>query len=153
MNCITGQMTASVNPDSINGKVHFYGEGWGMNSHYFSNLADTLNGTNVYTSWKPALESKVTEIAPFRLKLENDFNNTNYEKGQTVTIHDHVGVFVNRSCNITLENINMHYMHGLGIISQFSENLIYKKVNIVPPRGRTIAAFADGMHFSGCKDR
>jgi hypothetical protein len=41
-------------------------------------------------------------------------------------------------------------MHGLGVISQFSENLFYDKVNITPTRGRTIAAFADGMHFSGC---
>ncbi|GHV14317.1 hypothetical protein FACS1894169_02970 [Bacteroidia bacterium] len=52
---------------------------------------------------------------------------------------------------MTLENINLHYMHGLGIVSQFSENLNYNKVNIAPWRGRTIAAFADGMHFSGCK--
>jgi hypothetical protein len=42
-------------------------------------------------------------------------------------------------------------MHGLGIVSQFSENLTYRKVKVIPSRGRSIASFADGMHFSGCK--
>jgi hypothetical protein len=42
-------------------------------------------------------------------------------------------------------------MHGLGITSQFSENLTYKNINIEPSHGRTVAAFADGMQFSGCK--
>lgn len=152
-------LIASIHPDSkytvIDGKIHFYGEGWGMNNNFFSILTDTINGTNAYSSFNPIKNGKVTEIAPFKVRVENDFNQSNYMRGQTVTtrdhIRDHVGAFVNQSKNITLENINLHYMHGLGIVSQFSENLNYNKVNITPWRGRTIAAFADGMHFSGCK--
>ena len=47
----------------------------------------------------------------------------------------------------------MHYMHGLGIVAQFSENLEMNKVRIepAPGSGRMIASFADGMHFSCCK--
>ncbi|MDR0393974.1 MAG: right-handed parallel beta-helix repeat-containing protein [Tannerella sp.] len=150
---------ASVHPDSryaiIDGKVHFYGENWSMDEHFFSILTDTIQGTQVYTSWDPVRESKATERAPFKLKFENNFSRTNYKAGQTITIRKHirdqVGLFVDRSKNIRMENINLHYMHGLGIISQFSENLAYRHVNISPSRQRTIAAFADGMHFSGCK--
>jgi hypothetical protein len=153
------QMIATIHSDSkyaiMDGKIRFYGEGWGMNSHYFSILTDTIKGTNQYISWDPIKDAKATEIAPFKIEFENDFSNANYEVDQTITIRDHirdhVGIFVNQSKNVTLDNLNLHYMHGLGVISQFSENLNYQKVNIVPARGRTIAAFADGMHFSGCK--
>lgn len=155
----SGHMTVSVHPDSkytvIDGKVRFYGEGWGMNDNFFSILTDTIQGTNVYSSWDPVGNSKATEIAPFRLKLENNFSNENYQVGQTLTtrshIRDHVGVFVNCSKNVKLNNVSLHYMHGLGVVSQFSENLTYEKVYIKPSRRRTIAAFADGMHFSGCR--
>ena len=149
----------SIHPDSeyaiINGKLRFYGEGWGMNENFFSILVDTINGTNAYSSLDRIREGKVTEIAPYKLRVENDFRSENYFPGQTLStrnhVRDHVGMFVNRSKNITLDNLDIHYMHGLGIVSQFSENLTYNDINIKPWRGRTIAAFADGMQFSGCR--
>src|SRR3569833_301266 len=47
----------------------------------------------------------------------------------------------------------MQYMHGLGILSKFSENITMRSVGVLPRKGsgRRIASFADGMHFSGCK--
>jgi hypothetical protein len=44
-------------------------------------------------------------------------------------------------------------MHGLGIVSQFSENITMRKVKVAPKKdsGRIIASFADCFHFSGCK--
>jgi len=44
-------------------------------------------------------------------------------------------------------------MHGLGIFNQFSENLHYDSVFVMPrpETGRMIASFADCIHFSGCK--
>jgi hypothetical protein len=47
----------------------------------------------------------------------------------------------------------MRYMHGLGIISQYTENIRMDSVVVEPRKGsgRWIASFADGMHFSGCK--
>jgi hypothetical protein len=153
------RMIASIHPDShytiMDGRIRFYGEGWGMNDHFFCIQTDTVQGTNQYSSWDAVKDAKATELEPFKVMFENDFSPTNYVAGRTLTIRshirDHVGVFVNRSSNITLEDVNLHYMHGLGVVSQFSENLTYRHVHITPSRGRTIAAFADGMHFSGCK--
>lgn len=150
---------ATIHPDSrytiVDGKVCFYGEGWVMNENLFAIQTSLEEGTNMYTSWEPILNAKATEIAPNKLRLEYNYGETNYKEGHTITIRnhirDHVGVFINQSKNIQLENIALHYMHGLGVVSQFSENLTYNKVSITPSRGRTIAAFADGMHFSGCK--
>lgn len=149
---------AAIHPDSkyavVDEKLCWYGEGWGV-SRYFAILEDTISGTAVYSSWNPVLEGKATELALFKVRIDGRFDNANYKSGQILTLRDpyrdHVGAFVNMSKNIQLENVSMHYMHGLGIVSQFSENLTYRHVNIVPSRGRTVAAFADGMHFSGCK--
>jgi len=152
-------LVANIHPDSkyaiIDGKIVFYGEGWSMHDHFFSIQNDTLQGTNLYASLDPIRQAKATEIAPFKVRFENDFSNVNYEVGSILAtrshIRDHVGVFINLSKNVELYNLNFHYMHGLGIVTQFSENLNYKKVNLVPTKGRATAAFADGMHFSGCK--
>jgi polygalacturonase len=147
-----------IHPDSwfdiIDGKLKFYGEKWSMD-RYHGVLSDTIKGTSIYSSFKPILDSKAIKLSPFSVKLEGDFSNTNYKNGHILSIRDpyrdHVGAFIQLSKNIHIENVTMHYMHGLGIVSQFSENLEYRKVKVIPSRGRSIASFADGMHFSGCK--
>ncbi len=149
---------ATVHPDSkyaiMDGKVQWFGDNW-VSKHFFSILTDSVEGTELYSSWDPLLNSKVTELDLFKLRFEGDFTHTNYKVGKTLTIRDHirdhVGVFINLSKNVRLNNITMHYMHGLGIVSQFSENLHYNNVQIIPSRKRMIASSADGMHFSGCK--
>lgn len=151
-------IVATVHPDSkydiINNKLYFYGNNWTM-QNYFSVLTDTIERTAIYSSFNPLQESCVKEIEPNILKFEGNFSNTNYSAGKTLTIRDpnrdQVGAFINLSKNICLKNITIHYMHGLGIVSQFSENLSYSDIKIIPSRKRTIAGFADGMHFSGCK--
>ena len=49
----------------------------------------------------------------------------------------------------------MHYMHGLGIVSQYTENVTMDRVRCAPRpgSGRLLAASADMMHFSGCKGK
>ncbi|MDR0413972.1 MAG: right-handed parallel beta-helix repeat-containing protein [Prevotellaceae bacterium] len=152
------RVVAAIHPDSrydvIDGKLCFYGEGWTMHST-FSILTDTVEGTELYSSFDPLWRSRATEIALNLVKFEGDFRGVNYSVGKTLTIRDpardHVGAFINRSKNVWLENITLHFMHGLGVVSQFSENITSTKVTIAPSRGRTIAGFADGMHFSGCR--
>lgn len=140
--------------DIIDGKLNFYGEGWEMYSIH-SIIADVVNGRTYYSNYNPILNGKATELAPYKVRIDGDFRRTNYAPGRVLTvrdhIRDHVGAFVNRSKNVKLENVTMHYMHGLGIVSQFSENLTYKNVNVVPWRGRVMASGADGMHISGCR--
>ena len=49
----------------------------------------------------------------------------------------------------------MHYMHGLGIVSQYTRNITMDKVKCMPREGsgRLLAASADMMHFSGCSGK
>jgi len=65
---------------------------------------------------------------------------------------DCAGIFMQRSKNIKLENIRIYFMHGMGVVSQFCENISMNDVVIKPDErsGRTCAAWADILHFSGC---
>ncbi|MEX6687291.1 right-handed parallel beta-helix repeat-containing protein [Danxiaibacter flavus] len=151
---------AAIHPDSKfdirNDTLTWYGEEWRTN-HFHAILVDDEKGMETYSSWGPFLKSKATIIAPFTVKFSGDFSKNKFAKGQVLTVRDpvrdHVGAFINQSKNINLYNVNMHYMHGLGIVAQFSENLHYDSVTVAPTEksGRMIAAFADGAHFSGCK--
>ncbi|RLD83756.1 MAG: right-handed parallel beta-helix repeat-containing protein, partial [Bacteroidetes bacterium] len=151
---------ATINPSStytiIDNKLKFYGEGWTM-KHDHAILIDPELSAFYYSKFSPLRKSKATELAPFKIKFKGDFSRFKFKKGQVLTvrdpIRDQVGAFIAYSKNVVLQNVQMHYMHGMGIINQFNENVTLDKV-IVKPRketGRKIAAFADCFHFSGCK--
>jgi hypothetical protein len=66
---------------------------------------------------------------------------------------DHAGMFLFHSKNLKLENINVYHTSGLGILSQYSENLDFQKVNMIPNpnKNRYLSAHDDGLHFMGCR--
>lgn len=45
------------------------------------------------------------------------------------------------------------FMHGLGMVSQFCENVTYRNCDLTPKEGRTIASTADFFQFSGCRGK
>lgn len=158
---VTPQMVvAAIHPDSrysiIDQRLEWHGPRWGMKI-FHSVLADTAKGVYTYSSWAPFQKSRAVSIAPNTVQFTGDFSGFKGAPGNIFTvrdgIRDQVGAFINHCRNVQLEHINMRYMHGLGIVSQFSENLHYSHIQIMPAEnsGRAMAAFADGMHFSGCK--
>ena len=44
----------------------------------------------------------------------------------------------------------MMFMHGLGVVSQFCENVTFSNCDFSPKSGRTVASTADFFQFSGC---
>lgn len=66
---------------------------------------------------------------------------------------DCAGIFMQRSKNISLRNVCICFMHGMGVVSQFCENIKIDSLFVRPDesRGRTCAAWADILHFSGCR--
>lgn len=66
---------------------------------------------------------------------------------------DCVGGFNVRSKRLAWRQCNFHAFAGLGIVSQFSEDITFDHVNAAPPPGtiRTCPAWADMFHFSGCR--
>ena len=66
---------------------------------------------------------------------------------------DHAGVFIVDSKDVLVENLDMYHNAGLGILSQYSENLTFKNVRCVPNelKGRIFAGHDDGFHYSSCR--
>jgi hypothetical protein len=112
-----------------------------------------------HSTFIPFLESQATETGCREVTFTGDFSKGNFQAGNILTVRDtyrdNSGGFINLSKNIHIENVKMHYMHGMGIVSQFSENISIVKVEVAPrpESGRQIAAFADCFHFSGCKGK
>lgn len=151
-----------IHPDSRyfieKGKIGFYGEGW-KSSSFFTILLDKDKDLMRYASFDPFLNSKATQQENGTVLFEGDFTKTNYKTGDVLSVRDpyrdNCGGFITLSKDIVLSDVKMHFMHGLGIVSQFAENITFSKV-IVAPRedsGRVIASFADCFHFSGCKGK
>lgn len=66
---------------------------------------------------------------------------------------DCAGIFMRSSKDISLKNINIYFMHGMGVLSQFCQNISMDRVSVRPEAnsGKTCAAWADILHFSGCR--
>jgi hypothetical protein len=69
------------------------------------------------------------------------------------TERDCAGIFMQESKNLLLDRLNINFMHGMGIIGQLCNNITLNKVKVKPAKssGRTCAAWADILHFSGCR--
>lgn len=145
------------------GKIFFVGEGWksqmwGWGVMEFDKDTKLIpqqtgdasclgNDYNKYTA---------TEIKYGLVRLNYPFTRKPAVGNYLVLRHsarDHAGMFITNSTNITVANMNMFHNAGLGILSQYSENLIFKGVNCVPnpAKNRMLSGHDDGFHYSNCK--
>jgi hypothetical protein len=154
------RVEAVIHPDSKfiidNGRIVFYGEGWKAKNHH-TILFEPGNNALRYSTFEPFLQSRAVQLSPFRVRFEGNFAKNKFQAGDVLTVRDpyrdNCGAFIHLSKNIQLEDVKMHYQHGMGVVSQFSENISLLKVMVVPREnsGRVIASFADCFHFSGCR--
>lgn len=65
------------------------------------------------------------------------------------------GGFLNESKDISLENINIRYMHGFAFLTQMCENVSFRNCNFTPDENsdRVCTSYADHLHFSGVKGK
>ncbi len=66
-------------------------------------------------------------------------------------IRDQVGSFFERCKNLKFINLRVKFMHGLGMVSQFCENVSFINCDLTPAKHRTVASTADFFQFSGCR--
>ncbi len=66
-------------------------------------------------------------------------------------VRDQTGSLFQRCKNLKFENLRVKFMHGLGMVSQFCENVTYINCDLTPAPHRTITSTADFFQFSGCK--
>lgn len=101
--------------------------------------------------------SSIEDLGNHRLRFNYSNINSSIKPGLSYqmrnTTRDHSGMFFWKSEDITLKDIDAHFLYGFGIVGQHSTNITLDGVNIETPEGsgRTTAGFADFVQMSGCK--
>ena len=136
------------------GRIIWIGEGW----HYDTGLAQELdlNTGEVWRREDPLKGLQLEEVKPFRLRATGRHTMTAGRVYQIRdTWRDYAAIFTRRSRDITWKNVRFLFLHGMGLVNQFSENLTFDTVAIAPDKagGRTCAAWADGIQVSGCRGK
>ncbi len=155
-------VVAKFHPDSRyaikDGKITLFGEGWRTNIPHCIEYNPTTEHFYYSQAWNVLAKAKATELAPHVVLFETT-DTAQCKLNHTLTIRDiirdQVGMLIYESEDITFKNVGVHYMHGLGIVSQFSKNVEMNHVYCMPRQnsGRLLASSADFMHFSGCSGK
>lgn len=159
-----GWMEAAVHPDSWyevkEGRLEWVGEDWRFQAGPMQLCDPAENTTWRVDNWLEQAATRTEEAGSGRLRFY--FGGGLPEglaPGRIIQmrdgIRDQVGVLVSESSGITFSGCGMHFMHGLGMVGQFSENLAFERLDLSPraDSGRTVAGFADFIHLSGCRGR
>lgn len=138
------------------GKLLFQGEGWEepvwQAGHMeFDPEHDTVaygRGDRFPATWQEQLPDGA-------VRFRGDFSAGMPKVGNVVVLRHsrrlHCGIFVNECEDAALEDVSLHASGGLGILCQFSENLRFTRVSVVPNRKkgrRFVCGHDDGIHLS-----
>ncbi|MGL5317344.1 MAG: alpha-1,3-galactosidase B, partial [Bacteroidales bacterium] len=134
-----------------------YGEGWSHTPSWGIAFEEKTKHMVYNTSDIGLGVSKVEEIAPRTIRSRS-WKNSRLIPGTVIAMRSYQrptpGVFVTHSKDVVLQNINIHYAEGMGLLAQMSENLTLDKFNVCL-RGnkdpRYFTTQADATHFSACK--
>ena len=144
--------------DIQDGKLSLIGEGWKSNLNHCIEFDKDTHFSTYSGGWNTLAGSSAKEISPGIVHFNTPVT-FQPKVGNILTvrdvIRDQVGFFIKETENIELQDIHISYMHGLGIVSQYSTDITMNHVDCIPneERGRILASSADFMHFSGCKGK
>ncbi len=101
---------------------------------------------------------KVEELAQDTLLINDWYQNEMTSAGERFALRTWYrptpGIFISESLNTKLENIQLHYAEGMGLLAQMSENITLDGFSVCL-RGeddeRYFTTQADATHFSACK--
>ncbi|WP_158643004.1 right-handed parallel beta-helix repeat-containing protein [Mucilaginibacter ginsenosidivorax] len=130
------------------------GEGWGYNSISLWQVLDPATGhlqrVDINMEGLKYVASGINNVRVY-FKRNPGFKAGLVYQNRDIT-RDCAGIFLVRSNNLVLKNIHINFMHGMGAVSQFCRNITIDSVFVKPAAnsGRTCAAWADILHFSGC---
>lgn len=166
-----GECELKINPDCrfrvTDGELFWRGE-------------DDFNGTPYWEN-RPHVQGRYVKVYNPQKKMCRDFdrNDLDFEKVEQIDertvkvtlknrdadfvpgdifqtrniVRDQTGGLFQRCRNLEFENLRIKFMHGLGMVSQFCENVSFKNCDFTPADGRTAASTADFFQFSGCRGK
>ena len=143
---------------SPSGEISLVGEGWKTLYPHCIEL-DAESGHMRYSgNWNKLLGARACELKPGLVAFELA-DTQSFKVGNTITvrdrIRDEVGMLNLESSDITFSGLGVHYLHAIGIVSQFCRNVAVENVRFEPSddSDRILASSADFLHFSGCAGR
>jgi len=145
-----------IHPDSTytieDGELIWIGEGWTERGGLTQNL-DPETG-RVFRQVRLFEGLRFEEVAPFRVRAHGGHR---FQVGRIYQdrnpFRDCAGVFTQHSSGITWRDVHFRFIHGMGVINQFSEDLVFDRVIFAPAAGseRTTSAWADCIQASSCR--
>ncbi len=136
------------------GAITWLGEGWSETTGLAQELDLTSNVVKRRSN--PLKGLALEEIEPFLVRARGKHD---MKPGRVYQVRnplrDCAGVFTRLSRNISWKDVSFRFLHGMGLVNQFSENLTFDSVTIAPDEsgGRTTAAWADCIQLSGCRGK
>jgi len=109
--------------------------------------------------WDPFANAKAEDIGEGRVRLTYTKGNLGMVPGAQYQFRnierDTTSALNWRSKDLAFRDCTFHVLPGMGVISQFCENLTFDHCRVAPREGtiRTCPAWADCYHFSGCRGR
>lgn len=143
-----------------NKRLTFVGEGWKSSvwsiMQFDPETHFVLPNTGDNLGWRGY---DAMEVSRGRVRLSDPKREANkfYPAAGTILVlrhstRDHAGIFIFHSTNTKMENLKLFHTCGLGILSQYSKDISFNDVHIIPntSKGRVLSGHDDGFHFMGC---
>ena len=140
-----------------NGTLDFVGEGWTLGCGSSDQAYDPVRDVT-WRCGSPSDGAAIKELEPGRVQLTYataPAAQVGWHYQLRDAIRNQAGGFISESRNVTLKNVAMNFMHGFGIVGQYSENLTFDGMVFQPTAasGRTNAGFADFLQVMGCRGK
>lgn len=143
-----------------NKRLTFVGEGWKsalwaiMQFDPKTHLILPNTGDNI--GWRPydAIETQpgIVRLSDPKKEVSKLFPAPGTMLVLRHSSRDHAGIFIYHSTDTKMENLKIYHTCGLGILSQYSKNVSFNDVHIIPnsAKARILSGHDDGFHFMGC---
>ncbi|WP_311327745.1 alpha-1,3-galactosidase-related protein [Capnocytophaga sputigena] len=157
-NSIKAQLYPQGNYKIENEKLYFTGEDY--QEMPFGGMVFAPNKHLAYRCIDvPFSPTKIVELAPNEFYIEGMGKLPYLQVGERFVLRTYSrptpAIFVTESKNITLENITVHNVQGMGLLAQLTENMTLDKFRVAIEEGseRFFTTQADATHFSACKGK
>ena len=144
---------------SDDGRFEVYGEGWS----YFPGFGMAFEKETrhiVYRTADIGFNLKQIKYLNDNTYLAPNWKDSRLTPGTIVTMRPYhrpaPAVYIGDNKNTRLENINIHYAEGMGLIAYRCNNVTLKKFNVClrgAEDSRYFTTHADATHFSQCKGK
>ncbi len=109
--------------------------------------------------WNPFATATATDLGGGKIRLDHPKGNPGLVKGRSYgfrkILHDSMSFHTTRSKDVAFRDCRVEAMTNMSFVCQFTENLAFQRVDVLPPEntGRVCPASMDVFHLSNCRGK